>query len=79
MKLFSSSLLGKAKEWYNYIPPETITIWEMFQNLFMKRFLENEGYVSRSMYAPCLVNNNIFFESFVSFWSSKSSDHVSEE
>jgi hypothetical protein len=31
IKIFSSSLIGKAKEWYNNIPPKTITTWEMFE------------------------------------------------
>jgi hypothetical protein len=45
----------------------------------MKIFVENEGYVSRSMSVPCLVNHNIFLGSFISSQSSESSDHVSEE
>ena len=79
IKFFSSSLTGKAKEWYNNIPPKTITSWETFQKLFMKIFVENEGYLSRSMCVPCLVNHNIFGGVFVSFQTSKISDHVSEE
>jgi hypothetical protein len=45
----------------------------------MKLFLENEGYVSQSMFVPCLVNQDIFLGSFVSSQSSENTDHVSEE
>jgi hypothetical protein len=38
MRLFSYSLIGKAKEWYNNISPREITNWDVFQNIFIKRF-----------------------------------------
>lgn len=35
--LISSALRGKAREWLDMLPPNTITTWEEFLYLFLKR------------------------------------------
>jgi len=46
MKLFSSSLIGKAKQWYNSISPRAITNWDIFRNLFIKMFTQKKVCIS---------------------------------
>jgi hypothetical protein len=46
MKLFSYSFFGKAKDWFDNIPPGTIPNWDFFQELFTKRFEKKKDYQS---------------------------------
>jgi hypothetical protein len=46
MKLFSYTFVGKAKEWFDNIPPRTITNWDFFQETFTKRFKKKRDYQS---------------------------------
>jgi hypothetical protein len=46
MRLFSYTLVGKAKEWYDSILPGTIMNWDLFQERFTKIFGKNKDYQS---------------------------------
>jgi hypothetical protein len=46
MRLFSYTLVGRDKEWYDSILPGTITSWDLFQECFSKRFGKNKDYQS---------------------------------
>jgi hypothetical protein len=38
MRLFSTSLVGKARAWYDNLPSKSIRIWEDFESDFMKKW-----------------------------------------
>jgi hypothetical protein len=38
MKLFSASLTGNSRIWYNNLPNKSIKIWEDLENVFIKRW-----------------------------------------
>jgi hypothetical protein len=38
MKLFSTSLIGDVRMWYNNLPSKSIRIWEDLENTFIKRW-----------------------------------------
>jgi hypothetical protein len=38
MRLFSSSLIGDARSWYNNLPNKGIKTWEVLQSTFLKRW-----------------------------------------
>jgi hypothetical protein len=46
MKLFSYTFIGKAKEWFDNIPPGTVRNWSLFQETFTKRFEKKRDYQS---------------------------------
>jgi hypothetical protein len=38
MRLFSSSLIGDARSWYNNLPDKGIKTWQALQDAFIKRW-----------------------------------------
>jgi hypothetical protein len=38
MKLFSATLYGNAREWYDNLPDASITTMEQFEETFLKRW-----------------------------------------
>ena len=46
MKLFAYTFVGKAKDWFDSISPRTITNWDLFQDIFTKRFGKKRDYQS---------------------------------
>jgi hypothetical protein len=55
MNIFSLSLIGKAKEWYDNISPGEITTWDTFQDLFVRRFTKDEDCVSLYDHSSTIV------------------------
>jgi hypothetical protein len=46
MRLFSYTLVGRAKDWYDSILLETIMGWDLFQECFAKIFGRNKNFQS---------------------------------
>jgi hypothetical protein len=44
MKLSAYTFVRKAKDWFDNISPGTITNWNLFQELFTKRFGKKKDY-----------------------------------
>jgi hypothetical protein len=46
MKLFSTSLIGDAKAWYDNLPSKSIKTWEDFQNAFSRKWGDEKDQAS---------------------------------
>jgi hypothetical protein len=68
LRLFGSSLTGKAFRWYSGLMPESIRTWEKMQDVFISNFFSSERDVSIKELASIRQRENESVEEFISRW-----------
>ncbi|MGV8065589.1 hypothetical protein PJP13_29605, partial [Mycobacterium kansasii] len=68
LRLFGSSLMGKAFRWYASLTPGSIRTWEQMQDAFMSNFFSSERDVSITELVSVRQKEGEPVEKFINRW-----------